>query len=284
MADRSRLVVVVSVGIGQIFAWGSSYYLLGVLGEPIARDTGWSSQWIIASLSLGLLVSGAVSPRVGRSIEHFGGRPVLAVSALLLAAGLVVVGAAPSLPVFVTGWLIVGLGMGAGLYDPAFSALGRIYGEHARGAITQVTLFGGFASTVCWPLAALLQEHWGWRGTSLSFAVIDLALVMPAYLLGLPRESRRSSPVDGTREQSAAPPRPNGLRVATLFLVAGFVLASMIMTIVATQIIPIMQARGISLAEAVGFGALIGPSQVGARVLEAAFGRKQHPIWSLLVS
>ena len=72
-------------------------------------------------------------------------------------------------------WLVIGLGMGAGLYDPAFGTLGRLYGENARSAITQITLFGGFASTVCWPLSALFVEQFGWRGTSLAYAAISIA-------------------------------------------------------------------------------------------------------------
>ena len=135
------------MGIGQILAWGSSYYLLAVLAGPMARATGWSDSWIIGALSLGLLTSGLVSPRVGHLIERFGGRPVLASSAVLLATGLLLQALAPNLPVFIVAWFVIGLGMGAGLYDPAFSTLGRLYGEHARSAITQLTLFGGFART-----------------------------------------------------------------------------------------------------------------------------------------
>src|SRR5205085_8297653 len=107
---------------------------------------------------------GLVSPSVGRLIERHGGRPVLATSALLLAVGLVLLGLAPNLLVYLAAWIVIGTGMGAGLYDPAFSALGRLYRENARSAITQVTLFGGFSSTVCWPLSALLVQHFGWRG------------------------------------------------------------------------------------------------------------------------
>jgi hypothetical protein len=77
--------------------------------------------------------------------------------------------------------------MGGGLYDPAFSALGRLYGEDARSAITQVTLFGGFASTVCWPLTAFLATHQGWLGAYLTDAGILTAVVLPLYLLGLRR-------------------------------------------------------------------------------------------------
>ncbi|MBN9510132.1 MAG: MFS transporter, partial [Alphaproteobacteria bacterium] len=153
---RKRGLVVTVIGLCQIFAWGSSYYLPAVLAGPIARDTGWPLAWVLGGLSVGLLVSGLVSPLAGRAIEGVGGRLVLAASAVLLAAGLLALALAPTLTAYAGAWGVIGLGMGAGLYDPAFSTLGHIYGEEARSLITGVTLWGGFASTVCWPLSALL--------------------------------------------------------------------------------------------------------------------------------
>ncbi len=137
-----------ALGVVQILAWGSSFYLLGVLAGPIEADTGWALAWVFGGLTLGLLVAGLISPSVGRLIGERGGRPVLAAAAVVLACGLVVIGAAPSLPVFLAGWALLGLGMGCGLYDPAFATLGRLYGAEARPAITTLTLWGGFASTV----------------------------------------------------------------------------------------------------------------------------------------
>jgi MFS family permease len=282
---RRRFVVTTSIGIGQILAWGSSYYLLTVLAGPVVRATGWSETWVIGALSLGLLISGLVSPRVGHLIERFGGRPVLATSAVLLAIGLLIQAFAPNLAIFMIAWLVIGLGMGAGLYDPAFGTVGRLYGENARSAITQITLFGGFASTVCWPLSALFVDQFGWRGTSLAYAGICVAVILPLYLLGVPREAQRTPPVrptDGSAH-SATRFRP-GDRSALIVLAVGLTVASVIMTVIAVHILTLLQARGITLAAAVGLGALIGPSQVGARVLEAAFGRRHHPIWSLLIS
>jgi MFS family permease len=280
---RPRLVVVSAVGVAQILAWGSSYYLPAVLAGPIAADTGWPLAWVVGALSVGLLVSGLVSPRVGHLIERHGGRPVLAASAVLFALGLLGLGLAPTLPLFVVAWVVIGLGMGAGLYDPAFSALGRLYGEEARPAITQVTLFGGFASTVCWPLTAFLAGQLGWRGACLTYAAILVAVVLPLYLLGLPREEERP-PKSATAD--APPPgrvRPDQ-RVAFLLLAAGFTLAYLTMTVVAVHLLALLQAQGMALAAAVGLGALIGPSQVGGRLLEMAFGQKAHPIWSLVAS
>ena len=283
--DRHRFLVIASIGVGQILVWGSSYYLLAVLAEPIAHETGWPEAWIIGAFSLGLLVSGVVSPRVGHLIERFGGRPVLAGSAVLLAIGLVMQAIAPNLPVFVAAWLVTGLAMGAGLYDPAFATLGRLYGEHARSAITHLTLFGGFASTVCWPLSALFVAQFGWRGASAAYAAIAIIVVLPLYLFGVPHEAQRPVPTrHGAGSGTQARPRRAGDRAAFVILAAGLTVASVIMTVISVHILVLLQTRGLTLATAVGLGALIGPSQVGARVLEAAFGRRHHPIWSLLIA
>jgi len=290
--DRSRRapgprVIISALGIGQIFAWGSSYYLPAVLAKPIAADTGWSLAWIVGGLSLGLVAAGAVSPGIGRTIERRGGRPVLAASTLLLAAGLVVLALARNFAVYLAGWLIVGLGMGAGLYDPAFATLGRLYGEAARPAITTLTLFGGFASTVCWPLSAFLVGHAGWRGTCLAYAALQLVVLLPLYLVTLPGEVERQA-----KEERNAPPASGGTsvsgtrRTALLFvsLAVAITLSSMISTLVSVHLLTILQSRGLSLAAAVALGALVGPSQVGARLIELVIARYHHPIWTKLVS
>ena len=283
-ATRPRFAVITAIGIGQILAWGSSYYLPAVLAGPVTRATGWPEAWIIGALSLGLLTSGLASPRVGHLIERLGGRPILAASALLLALGLLIQALAPALPVFVLAWVVMGLGMAAGLYDPAFSTLGRLYGEQARSAITQLTLFGGFASTVCWPLSALFVEHLGWRGACLAYTCINIAVVFPLYLFGVPREERRLLPLDRSANGDAPKRRSTEDRYALVLIGAGLTVASVIMTVIAVHILALMQARGLTLAAAVSLGALIGPSQVGGRVLEAAFGRRLHPVWSFLLS
>jgi len=274
--------VISFLGIGQILVWGSSYYLPTVLAKPVAEATGWPITWVVGALSAGLLISGLVSPRVGHLIERHGGRPVLSASAVLLAVGLAIQGLAPNLTVFVLAWLVIGVAMGAGLYDPAFSTLTRLYGEHARTAITSLTLWGGFASTVCWPLTAFLVDQVGWRGASFAYVAIMLGIVLPMYWFGLPREAERVAVARATVAPVSARARREN-RFFLLILAVNFTIASIVTMVIAVHLITILQDRGFSLATAVSLGMLIGPSQVGARVLEAAFGRKVHPIWSLLV-
>jgi hypothetical protein len=102
-----RAVIISALGVTQIFAWGASYYLPAVLAAPIVADTGWSLTWVVGGLSLGLLTAGLVSSWVGRAIARLGGRPVLAVSASLLAIGLLALALAHSLAAFLAAWLAI---------------------------------------------------------------------------------------------------------------------------------------------------------------------------------
>src|SRR5689334_2780024 len=241
---RSPAVIVTVLGVAQILAWGSSYYLLAVLARPIAAETGWSMAWIVGGLSLGLLVAGIVSPRVGKSIQRFGGRLVLIASALLLAAGLIGLALAYSLPFYIAAWLVLGAGMGAGLYDAAFGTLGRLFGQRARMAITTLTLFGGFASTVCWPLSALMVSEFGWRNACLAYATIHLAVLLPLYAFALPRESPRGDGAGAEtgeiHDGSAARPIA-GRRLVFCLVALVITISSMISALFSVHLIAILQ-------------------------------------------
>ena len=63
----NRAVIISALGVTQIFAWGTSYYLPAVLAAPIVADTGWSLAWVVGGLSLGLLTAGVISPSVVRA-------------------------------------------------------------------------------------------------------------------------------------------------------------------------------------------------------------------------
>jgi MFS family permease len=282
--SRPRWAVVSAIGVAQILTWGSSYYLPAVLAGPIAADTGWPLAWLFGALSVGLVASGLVSPRVGRLIHHHGGRPVLAAAAGLIALGQVGLGLAPNLLAFVAAWVVIGLGMGAGLYDPAFSTLGRLYGETARPAITKVTLYGGFASTICWPLTALLNEWIGWRGVCFTYAAIHLCVVLPLYLFVIPKEAAMAKPAAGAASVSPSGQLRPDQRFAFNLIAVVFTMAYGVMTVIAVHLLTLLQARGLELATAVALGTLVGPAQVGGRLVEMAFGGRAHPIWTLLVS
>jgi MFS family permease len=282
-AAPDRRVVVTALGITQILAWGSTFYLLGVLANPITRDTGWPYDRVIGGVSVGLLVAGIVSPRVGRAIGRHGGRRVLAIGSLCLAGGLLLLGWAPNFALYVGAWILIGAGMGAGLYDAAFSTLGAIYRKEARGAITWVTLFGGFASTVCWPLSALLVAQFGWRGACFAYAAIQLCVSLPLLWFSLPRQAAAASIVTESGAPADVRLTPAELPVFALLSIV-ITLGSVILAVVGVHLLPLLQARGLEAAAAVALGTLVGPSQVGARVLEMLGGRYYHPVWTMMFS
>jgi predicted MFS family arabinose efflux permease len=280
--DRSR--VVAALGVAQLIGWGTSFYFPGVLAAPIAADTGWPLSFIVGGVSLGLLIAGLISPQVGRLIGAHGGRPVLAASALLFASGLCIIGMAPALWVYLAGWIAVGAAMGTGLYDAAFAALGRLYGTRARGPITALTLFGGFASTVFWPLGAYLAATFGWRNACFAYAALHLLIALP-LLLTFPSGKAAASEGAGATAApvpSATPRAGEGVIILLLALI--LTLSAGIGSIVVVHLLLILEAKGLAVALAVSIGTLFGPAQVGARVIEGLFGARYHPIWTMVAS
>ena len=162
-----RSVVVAALGTAQTLAWGSSYYVPAILADPIAQGLGLSRTTVFGLFSGALLLSAVLGPSVGRAIDNRGGRGVLALSNLILAAGLVLLGFAQGIHVLAVAWAVLGVGMAMGLYDPAFATLTGLYGRAARGPITGITLIAGFASTIGWPLSAFFDVQFGWRAACL---------------------------------------------------------------------------------------------------------------------
>jgi hypothetical protein len=283
-APLDRRIVIAALGVVQILAWGTSFYFPAVFSGPIVADTGWSLGWVVGGTSIGLLVAGLISPQVGRIIGEHGGRPVLLASSLFYAAGLIGIGLAPSLPFYLFAWALLGAGMGTGLYDAVFSTLGRMYGSSARGPITNLTLFGGFASTVCWPLSAFMIEHIGWREACFVYAALHLVIALPlqmAVIRRAPKAAIASSAPESNAHASATAPIQNE---TTIFALLALILsiAAGIGSIVIVSFMIFLQARGVDYAVAVSLGTLFGPAQVGARVVDRLFGARYHPIWTMI--
>jgi len=280
-----RRVVIAALGIAQILAWGTSFYFPAVFAKPIVAETGWSLGYVVAGTSIGLLVAGLVSPQVGRIIDMRGGRPVLIASSIFYAVGLAGVGLAPALPAYLFAWVLIGAGMGTGLYDAVFAALGRMYGSDARGPITNLTLFGGFASTICWPLSAFMIEHIGWRAACLVYAALHLFLALPLQMAVFGRAPvKESAKESGQADRAGAQTSIENETLIFLLVAAVLSIAAGVGSIVVVHLLIFLQARGLDFAAAVGLGALFGPAQVGARVVERLFGSRYHPIWTMIGS
>lgn len=282
--QRAPVRVVGSLGTAQTLAWASSYYLPAMLADPIARDLGLSTSTVYAAFSAAMVASAVVGPWAGQAIDRHGGRVVLIGTSLLFALGLAMLGAAQGLWTMVVSWLVIGVAMGAGLYEAAFSSLVRLYGHHARSAITGITLIAGFASTVGWPLSAWMETQFGWRGACLGWAAMHLLIGLPLNtwfpkapaVAAVERPDAKDAPRAGP--SPASEPGQHGCATALLAFV--FAATWFISTAMATHLPRMLEAAGATLTAAVAVGALIGPAQVAGRLLEFGFLRQVHPLLS----
>jgi hypothetical protein len=191
-----------------------------------------------------------------------------------LAAGLVLLGVATSPLVMAAAWLVLGVGMGFGLYDAAFAALGRIYRDKARRSITGITLLAGFASTIGWPLSAWGLGTIGWRWTCFAWAAAHILICLPLNALLIPRLTQE-------HHNDTSAPRPSiAIDRAMVLLAFAFAAAWSVTSAMAVHLPRILESLGATQAQAVAAGALIGPAQVAARIAEASLLKRFHPLWS----
>lgn len=276
-------LVVTLLGSAQTLAWASSYYIAALLAAPMARELGLREPTVFLAFSFALVVSAFVGPWAGRTIDRHGGRQLLMGTNLLFAAGLAGLGLAQGPGSLFAAWLVLGLAMGTGLYEAAFATLVRLYGHDSRGAITGITLFGGFASTVGWPLTAWMETSYGWRGACFGWAAMHLLIGLPlnaalpkvqAALAAVPAPARAAVVAV---EEEVKPQHPMLVSVVLSFV---FAVAWFTSTAMAAHLPRLMQTLGASLAVAVAVGALVGPAQVAGRLLEFGVLRRVHPLLS----
>jgi MFS family permease len=261
-------------------AWASSYYLPAILGAPIAAALGLPASVFFGIFSGSLLLGAAISPWVGRLIDDHGGRAVLTTSNAVLAAGLALLGLAQGIVSLTIAWVFLGIGMAIGLYDPAFATLTRLYGRDARASITGITLIAGFASTVGWPASAWFEHTLGWREACLIWAGLNLFAALPLNWLVIPPAPPMAQPGQRAREvQEPAPPRGAMPILAFYFCATAFVTGAM-----AAHLPRFLEGAGASEAAAIAAGALVGPAQVAARLVEFGLLRSVHPVWSARIA
>jgi MFS family permease len=266
------------LGVTQILSWGTIFYTPVLIVPLIAAERGWSISFAMGGFSVALLVAGLIAPYVGRSIDRFGGHVTMTIGSLVGALGLVLIVRADNPVAYLAVWMVLGVAMSANLYDSAFATLGRIFGAGARRPITALTLAGGFASTVSWPATHFLIEAVGWRGTYLVYAALLACISAPLHALALPRGRVETDvPARGGRQAPDIVLPPYGLPfilVASAFAAYAFVPSGL-----SAHLLAIFARSGIDAGTVVWIGALFGPAQVGARLIEFSFGRNLHPLW-----
>jgi hypothetical protein len=284
---RARLAdpmtgAVLALGITQITAWGTSYYCLGVLAGPISQDTGWSRGFVFLGFTVALLTMGLVSSAVGRVIDRHGGRAVMTLGTVLVSVGLFALAHVRSEWAYLAVWAFLGLGMRLCLYDAAFAALVQVAPSRGRTAISYLTLFGAFASSVFWVVGHALNEQVGWRQTLVLFALINLTVCLPLHWLGLARREAGgvvAAPTGGAKASPDGPPlegRSRSVAIALFALIMS--LNGVVFGVISVQLVPLLEAAGLATAAAVWVASTKGVAQFGGRVVEIVFARNLRAI------
>jgi len=274
-------VAVNALGLAQITAWGTSYYCLGVLAKPIVAETGWGMSAVFLGFTVALLVMGVISTGVGRLIDRIGARAVMSIGTIIVSAGLLALSQVRDQATYLAVWAVLGVGMRCCLYDAAFAALVQVAPTRGRKAISYLTLYGAYASTVFWVIGHYLNESYGWRGTLVIFAAINLAICLPLNWIGL---SRREAKEDATAATAAAT-SPDGPALEGKMRVVGIALFALIMSlngfvfgVISLQLVPLLEAAGLVGATAVWVASLKGHGQFAGRLVEIFFGRNLRAI------
>ncbi len=273
---------ILALGVTQVVGYGTLYYAFAVLADRLTSEIGVTLPFAFGAFSLALLAGGAVAPIAGRAIDRHGAARVMALGSAGAALALVALSQASGPVTLVAALILVETVSAMVLYDAAFAALAQSAGAAgARRAITLMTLLGGFASTVFWPMTHFLGEGLGWRDTYLVFAALHLLLCLPLHLT-----LRRQVVVAGPRVAPVTEPLLPAHRQARamFWLAIGFSLGGVVLAAMTVQWVLVLQATGLSAAAAVTAGMLLGPAQVGVRLLDLVFGVRQHPMTMALLS
>ena len=267
---------IVCLGLTQLVGWGVTFYLIGALGPAMAADLGWNAATVYGGFSAAIVVMAMVSPLAGLAVDRWGGHRVMPAGAVVAALGCALLAAAHGLALYYLAWIALGIGMRLCLYDAAFASLARAAGPTARRPMSQITLFGGLASTVMWPVGHALAGWLGWRGAVLAYGALALS-TLPLYL-ALPRE-RYAAPA-GARDKAATglarslgERRLAGALYALIAMLTNFLAAGN-----AAHLISLLSGLGLAAAAAVSVAALWGVGQFAARLADVALGSRLHPL------
>lgn len=271
-AGQNGVLQVAALGLAQTIAWASSTYLPAVLSGPMAREFGVPSSMVFAAYSLALVAMAAAGPAVGRAIDARGGRGVLCLSNGVLAAGLCLLGLSTGMTMLFAGWVVIGVGMALGLYDAAFAALVRLHGANAGRSITGITLLGGFASTIGWPLTAAVAAAWDWRAACFLWAAGHILIALPLNAFAIPDRSGTGRSPGFPAEAPTPADGAQGRRIFPLLAVFGAATA-FVTSAMAAHLPAFLQAMGVAAGAALAASALVGVAQVAARLSEFIAGR-----------
>lgn len=256
------------LGLAQLIGWGISFYLPGALGEAIVSAQGWSRSQVYGGLSAALCCMALLSPLAGEWIDRYGGRRVMSAGACCNALGCLVIAGSTHIPVYYLGWLVLGVGMRLMLYDALSTSLAQGARGQVREVMARVTLWGGLASTVFWPLGQGLLQVLGWRGALCVYVLFALACL--PLLRSVPGEG-----VPPSQRGSIEGPEPrNPVWLVSLLFSSITMLTSFLSAGLSAHLPGLLDELGSAAGWSVGVAALWGFGQLCARFVDMLYGAR----------
>ena len=252
------------IGVNQLLAWGAFYYALPAFVAPISADLGWSRELVFAGLSAALLTAVMVAPVVGREVDRGRGKRAMLAGQLLGSLALAALATVDSAAVFLLLCCLIGVSQSACLYDSAFSLLHRRLGPDAPAAIIRVTLVAGFAGTVFVPAAQYCVDQFGWRNAALLMSLGGVAaFVLTATLIGSEKPAAASS-----EDAELLPDFETACWTPSMVAaLVAFAASTAVFSTITIHFLPLLIDRGLPGITAAQFFAVVGPSQIAARLL-----------------
>jgi len=275
------------LAIGETIGWASLFYIYGALLVWIETDTGWNRASLAIGLTLALLVSALTVGLAGRVVDRGLGAELLTGGAALGGVALLLLSRVETLAQWYVIWAVIGLAMSVSFYDMCFAFLTRRLGNQARAAIIRVTLVAGLASTLAFPLGAVLAQSFGWRGAVFTFGMLQLFVTVPLFFYAGVRLRRSDRAPALAAVKASAKTRMLGqiIRQPAFWLLAGaFGLAAMNHTMLVTYFIPLFTGFGIAKTSAVLAASVVGPFQVIGRIVLMLSGARAGTLFSTRVA
>jgi len=274
--SRVSASLVSALGLTQIIGYGTLYYSFSILAPGMAQDLGLSLAQVFGVFSVSLFIGGLSAIYIGRQMDRLGAATIMAVGSALASVMLVLCAAAPSVATFAIAITLLEVSFGMVQYQAAFATLVESDAHSASRSITYLTLIGGFASTIFWPISSVLVSHLSWREIYLVFAALNLVICMPlhVWIRSLGKTARGLPARAKPTVVGAVPPHMRQrtmLIVSVAFALLGFTLSAML-----AHMVPMLGSIGLGAA-AVVIGSLFGPAQVLSRLINMVFGKRLSP-------
>lgn len=270
------------LGITQIIGYGTTYYLLGLLGPQMLAELGLGKATLLAGASLALLASGFFGPATGRWQDQLGSRRPMVLGPLLMGSGLILIASARDATLYFAGWGLIACGSPLALYSASFTALTHMAGQQARRAIILLTLIAGLASSIVWPLTAWMMTISDWRTIVLLFAAANILVSAPIHFALFDDGQHAPLLTDSEAVQpglSSSAQKPAFWLLTTMLAVLSTARDAWSMLA-----IPILVGLGFEFRIAVLVASLIGVFQTVGRFVEYMAGARHSPLRTAEIS